>query len=225
MQRRQVVEDPERPALRRDDQILVVDLDVGDRHVRQVQLERLPVRAVVERDEHPELGAGVEQPFAIGILAHDARRPVGRNAVLAVGQPRPGLAVVVGLDRCTADSRRADSDRPRSTPSLCGAATASMYCTRPPGRQVLRRDVRPRLAVVARHVERAVVRAGPDDARLRRRLGDRVQRAVELLARHVARDRLAARALAAGGMRGEIGRLIRSQVTPSSRVRCRYCEP
>ena len=63
---------------------------------RQVQLERLPVRAVVERDEHAELGAGVQQALAIRILTHDARRPVRRNAVLAVGQPRPGLAVVVG---------------------------------------------------------------------------------------------------------------------------------
>ncbi len=64
-------------------------------------------------------------------------------------------------------------------------------------RQVARSDVRPRAAVVARDVERTVVRARPDHARLVRRFRDRVQRAVKLLARHVARDRLAARALAA----------------------------
>ena len=65
------------------------------------------------------------------------------------------------------------------------------------GRQILRRDVRPGLAVVARDVERPVVRAGPDHALLERRFRDRVERAVELFAGDVARDRLAARALAA----------------------------
>src|SRR5678815_4030036 len=53
-----------------------------------------------------------------------------------------------------------------------------------------RRDVRPRLPVVARDVERAVVRAGPDHAGLERRLLDRVDHAVVLFARDVDRDRL-----------------------------------
>ena len=73
-----------------------------------------------------------------------------------------------------------------------------MYCDASARREILRRDVLPRLPVVARDVERPVVRAGPDDALLERRLRDRVERAVELLTGHVARDRLAARALAAG---------------------------
>src|SRR4029077_13470567 len=47
----------------------------------------------------------------------------------------------------------------------------------------------PGLAVVARDVERTVVRAGPDDTRLRARFADRVQRAVYLFTRGVARDR------------------------------------
>src|SRR5437660_1025626 len=56
MQRREVVEDPERAALGRDDQVLVVHPDVVDGHVRQVELERLPVPAIVEGEEHAELG-------------------------------------------------------------------------------------------------------------------------------------------------------------------------
>src|SRR5215510_12056132 len=73
-------------------------------------------------------------------------------------------------------------------------------------RKVLRCDIGPRLPVVAGDVERAVVRAGPDDSLFERRFSDRVERAVELFAGDVAGDRLAANALTAGGMRGEIGR-------------------
>ena len=91
MQRSEVVENPDRASLRRNNQILAMDFDVRDRHVWQVQLKRLPVRAVVERNKHAEFSAGVKQSFAIRILAHDARGPIGGNAVLAVSQPGPGL--------------------------------------------------------------------------------------------------------------------------------------
>src|SRR5438309_1150848 len=56
-----------------------------------------PVPAVVERDVHPELGAGVQQAGAIGILAHHPRRGVGGDAVAAVGEPLPRLAVILRL--------------------------------------------------------------------------------------------------------------------------------
>ena len=95
MQRRQVVENPERPALRRKHEIVVRDLDIGDRRVRQIQLEGLPVRAVIERNVHAEFGARVEQAGAIGILADDARGLVRGDAVLAIGEARPGLAEIV----------------------------------------------------------------------------------------------------------------------------------
>ena len=42
--RRQVVEDPDRPAVRADHQVVVLDHQVVDGHGRQVELERLPGR-------------------------------------------------------------------------------------------------------------------------------------------------------------------------------------
>jgi hypothetical protein len=42
VQRREVVDDPEAASLRRDDQVLAVDLRVADHRRRQVLLERLP---------------------------------------------------------------------------------------------------------------------------------------------------------------------------------------
>ena len=89
MERREVVEDPERAALRGEHEVFVRELDVGDRRGGQVQLEGLPVGAVVERNVHAEFGAGVEQPGAVGIFADHACRLVGGDAVLAVGESRP----------------------------------------------------------------------------------------------------------------------------------------
>ena len=64
-----------------DDEVAVADGDVAHGAVRQVQLERLPVLAVVEGDEDAGLGARVEQSAALGILAHDVDEA-------AVGNPR-----------------------------------------------------------------------------------------------------------------------------------------
>ena len=63
-QRREVVQDPDRAAVRAGDQVGPLDQQVVDRRDRQVELEALPVRAVVERDVEAGLGAGVEQPLA-----------------------------------------------------------------------------------------------------------------------------------------------------------------
>ena len=95
MQRSEVVENPNGPSLRRNHQILAMNLDISNRHVWQVQLKRLPALPVIERDKHPEFSAGVEQSFTIRILAHDTRGPIRGNAVLAVSQPGPGVAVIV----------------------------------------------------------------------------------------------------------------------------------
>ena len=63
-QRRDVVQDVESAAMRGDDEIVAVHLDVAHRGRRQAVLQRLPGRAVVERDEDAALGAGEEQAAA-----------------------------------------------------------------------------------------------------------------------------------------------------------------
>ena len=52
MQRREIVDDPEAAALRRDDEIAVAHLQIGDRHLRQVQLERLPALSPSSKDTY-----------------------------------------------------------------------------------------------------------------------------------------------------------------------------
>ena len=67
--RAEVVEDPERAAVRRNDERVIVNDHVVDRRDGEIELERLPVCAVVERNIDAGFGAGVEQAFALGIFA------------------------------------------------------------------------------------------------------------------------------------------------------------
>ena len=64
-QQRDVVEDPERAAVRRREQVAVLNQQIVHRNDRQVQSQRLPVTAVVERNVDAGLGARVEQPATL----------------------------------------------------------------------------------------------------------------------------------------------------------------
>ena len=68
---------------------------IGDWRCRQVLSERLPVATAIERDKGTELGADVEQTLTRRIFSNDTSGMVDRNSVLAVGQERPALAVVL----------------------------------------------------------------------------------------------------------------------------------
>src|SRR6266850_6788091 len=85
-------------------------------------------------------------------------------------------------------------------------------------RKILRRDIGPRLSVVARDVKGTIVRTGPDHALFERRFRNCVERAVELLAGDIASDRLAAHALAALRVCREVRRYCFPRHTPISRA-------
>src|SRR5207247_11180042 len=67
--RREVVQDPEAAAVRRGDQVSVLDREIVQRHRRQVLLEPLPVRPIVEGHPDAALGPGIEEPRAGGVVA------------------------------------------------------------------------------------------------------------------------------------------------------------
>jgi hypothetical protein len=69
-QRRSVVENPEAAAVRGDDQVVAVDHQVAHRDRRQIQLQGLPVVAIVEGNRDTELGCRVEQSLARRIFAN-----------------------------------------------------------------------------------------------------------------------------------------------------------
>src|SRR6185503_13893878 len=116
----------------------------------------------------------------------------GGDAVGPVGQTSPCLTVVVGrVEIRTIVAKQI---------SVCGVVCRPFAMRRrvdvldsAAWFQVLRCDVGPRSSVIARDIERTVVGASPDDAPFKRRLGDGVQRAVELFTSDVTCDRFATR--------------------------------
>src|SRR5881392_695724 len=60
-QRTDVVYHPEAPTVRRDNEIVSVNLDVAHRRRGDVELERLPVLTVIERSEHAAFGSREKQ--------------------------------------------------------------------------------------------------------------------------------------------------------------------
>ncbi len=69
-QRADVIKHPERAAMSGNHQIVAVDDEIVDRSRRQVELQRLPVCAVVKRSPRARFRAGIEEAFALGIFAH-----------------------------------------------------------------------------------------------------------------------------------------------------------
>ena len=99
-----------------------------------------------------------------------------------------------------------------------------MFCTRPPGGRsfgVTFFHVLPPSRVTCTGPSFAPTQSTP---RSSRRFGHRVDRRVHLLARHVARDRVARHDLVLFGSFQVRSGLITCHVTPSSVVRWRTCE-
>ena len=94
IQRIKVINHPEATALRGGNQVVVFDGQVGNRYNWQIELERLPVGAVVERNVHARFSTSVEQASPLGIGAYNAGKMVFGNAI---GDFRPGFAVIFGV--------------------------------------------------------------------------------------------------------------------------------
>src|SRR5258706_13777693 len=68
-QRRNVVENPERPAMCSDDEIVSVNGEIAHRGMWQIELQRLPVVTIIKGNEYRALRTCKEQPLAFGIFA------------------------------------------------------------------------------------------------------------------------------------------------------------
>ena len=79
-QRRNIIEHPHRSAVRRRDEIASLHLEVSHRCAGKVELQRLPVRAVVGRVVDAGFGAGVQEPAPHGIFANGSRVGAVGNA-------------------------------------------------------------------------------------------------------------------------------------------------
>ena len=185
------VEHVERAAVRADHQVVVLDDDAVDRRDRQLEAaatattrRRRTTRRCRSRCR------GTAGPCAFGVFANHAREVVGRDAG---DDLRPASGRSRRSCRCRARDRRADSGCRRDRPSPASCGDASIMLMRVNVRQIRRRDLRPVLAAVARHVDHAVVRARPDHVAVVRRRREREDRRVGFDAGLIERDRAAGR--------------------------------
>src|SRR5260370_23583780 len=73
-QRSYVVENPERAAVRADDEIVAMNWEVAHGGVGQVELQGVAVVAFIERNKNRAFRTGKKQPFAPGVFAHRVAR-------------------------------------------------------------------------------------------------------------------------------------------------------
>src|SRR5687767_13101066 len=145
---RQVVENPERAAMRSRDEVAFLHRKVVNRNDGQIPAERLPRISVVEAHPHPALRSGIQESATDRILTYDAHE-LGRSD--SVGDELPRRAVVgrsvdvrtqvIHLEMIRRDERRAR----REVRSFDDGDAA-------PLRDVLRSDVLPGPPVVAGHM-------------------------------------------------------------------------
>src|SRR5262249_50638847 len=90
-QRSDVIQHPEGSAVRRDDQIIVVHYDIVHGGLGKVSLQRLPMCAIVERNENTFLGCGEEETSSFWIFADSMHKGVLRKVIIDAG---PALAEV-----------------------------------------------------------------------------------------------------------------------------------
>src|SRR6185312_129781 len=180
----QVAKYPDRPALSRGDEVVAVDKQVARPGRRQVLLERLPVVAVVEADEHAGLVAGIEQARSDGIGADGGDDLVGGKAAGDLG---PRLPAVVGAE----DVRRPVVDPVAVDRDVSGGGVERRNVDAgnlAPRADSGKRGLGPARAAVTGHADDPGVAAGPH---LGRRVGrgfDRDDGAVAARKRGLERD-------------------------------------
>ena len=175
-QRRNIVENPERAAVRGHNQIVLVNPQIAHGGVRQVELERLPVVAVVEGDPHAGFGSGEQQTLPHGIFADGIDRRALRQPVR--DQP-PGLPAVMGAVNVRTeivDAEAAD----RSIGGFVIEMRSAKLRDLAPGRDLGRRDVFPVGAAVSRNPEQAIVGARPNGGHVFERRRQRINDAANL---------------------------------------------
>ena len=144
--------------MRGDRQVISFDYQVVDGSHGQVELHRLPIRAVVEADVHPALGAGVEQVLELRIHANGMYVIVFRNAVHQRG---PGFSEIGRLENIWREVVR--------LVALDGNVGGACVCGRgfdhadgAPLGHSFGRHIVPALAAILGDVNQTIVAAGPD---------------------------------------------------------------
>ena len=169
-QRRHVEHHPERAAVCRDHQVVVLYDEIGHLYSRQVEREGLPIGTVIPRHVHRALRRRIQNTRRLWILAHGTDEVILRNAVHDFG-PRlsvifrlPDVGAPIVVDQVT-DARNVRLTR-RIGRRFDGVDANEV-------RRIARRHVVPTGPTVPRHVHEPVVGSHPNHVGIviRRRYG------------------------------------------------------
>ena len=165
-QRRIIVQHPDAAAVGADHQVVAVNHDVAIRRGGEIELERLPVVPVVERDVHPALRAREQQARLLGVLPDHPGEAAARLVLRqSAHDRRPRLAVVVRAEAIRFVVARDVKIHGDVGGGRIEVRRVDREDVAPPGdRQVGNRHVVPGFALVLGQLDQAVARAGPDDA-------------------------------------------------------------
>src|SRR6266699_3531526 len=146
----------------RRDEIAVFDHEVMDGHGRQLQLQGMPVLAIVEGDVYPGLCTRVEQPAPDRIFADHPCKVIFSESPCDL---RPGLAIVLRFGEIRLEIVLFVAIG--GYIGRGGIVWRRLYDAdeRPLG-QIWRRHVLPALAAIARDMHETIIRACPEKSTL-----------------------------------------------------------
>ena len=143
--------------MRGNHQIIVLYHQVVNRADRQIELQGLPMVAIIERDIDPQFRSGKQQPFADRVFAdHPDIRSLGN----AIGNLVPAFSVVVGAIDCRGnivEAMAVNCGIRRSSFEMAGFKDADLA----PLREACGRYIVPVFAVILGDLNQARVRPDP----------------------------------------------------------------
>ena len=176
VQHSQVIYHPEATALGGSDQVVILNSQVGNGYDRQVHLERLPALTIIERYIHTTLSTSIQQALFLRISPYHAGKVIVWNTISDLG---PGFAIVLGLVQV----RLVVAHFVLST----GYIGTTLYervsinaVDHQVGRHVGRGHIIPVFTTITGHMHQTIIRAGPDQVFLVRRLSGGKYRSVVL---------------------------------------------
>ena len=156
-QRREVIENPEGAAVGGGDEVVAMHGEIANIGGREIQLQGLPVVAIVEGNVECVFGSGVEQAFAHGIFADHAGDPIGLQAS---GDFLPGLSGIARAENVRLQIlARVENDVRSAGVVVRGFDGFDLAVFRQAGG----RNVLPGLRSVACDLNQTVGAAGPED--------------------------------------------------------------
>ena len=160
--------------MRGHDEIVVLNDQITNWCRRKIELQRLPALAIVERNVDAGFRAGKQQAFAHSVFAHGMHVSSCGNSVDDLSPRFAEVVRAIDVRRDVVHLVTVDRDV-----SSRGVMRRSVDQTHhAPRRQIMRRDVVPGCAVVARQLDQAVVGADPNRPRGHRRRRNRVNHAL-----------------------------------------------